>query len=301
MELKLKDKHVRDLFWLIASPSPIKEYGVKGLPLLPSLIQNNWVTENTDFFIQLDADPSALHAFLKERTSTRLGIYAEFLLHYFFEHSPYIQLILHNYQVIENKQTIGEVDFVIEYKGNIMHIELAVKYYLDTQQNDLLEHWIGPSGNDNLYKKIERVVTHQLPLGSSPMFRKQTKIYATSYFWLRGVFFTNTTKEVSWKNPKANFGRFYTFNELPNEMIINSNHKVLQRPHWMMDTKVSIDTMDDRHSFELPDSMEEVQELINIHGALLVKCLETSNLFFIVSDEWTESYVSSTLPESIPD
>jgi len=67
----------------------------------------------------------------------------------------------------DRTQTIGELDFLLRDKtsGQLIHLELAVKFYLaiETSGELLLP---GPNSRDNYYNKLDRLRTHQLTLGN---------------------------------------------------------------------------------------------------------------------------------------
>jgi hypothetical protein len=62
-----------------------------------------------------------------------------------------------NIQVIEDKKTIGEIDFIIEDKNTkqVIHMELAYKFYLfdPSISSEPINNWIGPNRDDSLQEK----------------------------------------------------------------------------------------------------------------------------------------------------
>jgi len=172
---KLKHQSLRDLAWMLFSP-----------PLI-SLADNNdvrefWPARDLDtpsliaWLQQLDADPSALNKHLTALKSPRLGIYFEGLCAFFFMHFEGFELLAHNLQVNrelqgKTKQTLGEYDFIVRHKGEVLHIETAVKFYLGTGESlkdTETFHWVGPNANDRLDKKVDRLLSHQLALSTWP-------------------------------------------------------------------------------------------------------------------------------------
>lgn len=85
------------------------------------------------YLLELDASPEPLHQWLAARPSERLGFYAENLLAFWFAHAPHSRLLAHNLPVFSGSRMTGALDFVVELSGCLYHIELAVKYYGDTQ------------------------------------------------------------------------------------------------------------------------------------------------------------------------
>lgn len=117
--------HVRSLYWLLFSPCPIKKGGVEGIPLFPEEWIKALKLSSKSYFKQLDQEPDSLVVFLAQGNTYRLGMYAERLLCYFFSTFSETELLLHNFQIIDQKKTLGEVDFIIKWNNRTIHIELA--------------------------------------------------------------------------------------------------------------------------------------------------------------------------------
>lgn len=89
----------------------------------------------------------------------------------FFEialkYSDRYELIASNIQIIANKQTLGEMDFLVFDKLNlkVLHIELVYKLYLhDPSFTNELQKWIGPNLRDSFAEKLEKLSYRQFPL-----------------------------------------------------------------------------------------------------------------------------------------
>jgi hypothetical protein len=76
--------------------------------------------------------------------------------------------VAENIQVIHNKQTLGEFDFIVRRIANqqLIHVELVYKFYLfdPSVVGSEIEHWIGPNRGDQLDFKLEKLSAHQFPL-----------------------------------------------------------------------------------------------------------------------------------------
>ncbi len=88
--------------------------------------------------------------------------------------SPTLERLARNLQIQENKHhTLGELDFLLREKTTqrIIHLELAVKFYLAYQRED--QSWIypGPNARDNWHNKLKRLQTHQFSLSKHPLTR----------------------------------------------------------------------------------------------------------------------------------
>lgn len=177
---------VRDLYWAINSPSLIDATELTH-ELSPDFTTGltHW-QDFSDAFIhqleQLDQHPAPLLNWLADRLPPnrppRLGLYFEALWHFYFDTHPNYQVIKHNLPIRTlNHQTLGELDLVVNdlSRDCVMHIELAVKFYLALKRffqpmasvGDNLEAYIGPGLKDRLIDKYLHTLNHQLPLSTS--------------------------------------------------------------------------------------------------------------------------------------
>lgn len=101
-------------------------------------------------------------------TNLRLGHIAEKIVSQLIKSSTNYQLLYENMQLIEDKQTIGEIDFIIEEikSHQIIHMEFAYKFYLfdPSISLDPINNWIGPNRNDSLQEKLDKLKNKQFPL-----------------------------------------------------------------------------------------------------------------------------------------
>ena len=85
------------------------------------------------------------------------------------------KILLQNEQIIENKKTLGELDFILKDTASevVSHIELIFKFYLFDPETGTseLDHLIGPNKRDSLNKKLQRLQKRQFPL----LFQEETK------------------------------------------------------------------------------------------------------------------------------
>ncbi|WP_417362003.1 DUF1853 family protein [Galbibacter sp.] len=81
-----------------------------------------------------------------------------------------ISILLENVQVQNEKQTIGELDCILEYDKTPIHLEIVYKFYLydDSALGSEIAHWVGPNRNDTLIKKLTKLKEKQLPLLYNP-------------------------------------------------------------------------------------------------------------------------------------
>jgi len=273
---KFSDIHVRNMYWLLFSPSPLQESYFSSFPLFPKNWLNALEVQSDIFFKQLDKNPFVLHTMLKDNNTYRMGIYAEKLMHYFLEYFSDTKLILANYQLKEGKRTIGEIDFIFEWDDRLIHIEMAVKFYLSFEQRDEYDSWIGPSGNDTLGMKLTKVKDHQLSLSSLPIFHQKTNLYSESYLFLKGMFFTNSNYTPRWKNKALDFRTYYTVSAFT-KLNQNKQFLLLKKPNWLSALYVKNEEME-----VLPSSPDEVYQLLKRLNALHLWDIEKNTSIMIV-------------------
>lgn len=158
---------VRDLAWVLASPPLLAPADPDILWLGNDWCQSVW-QDSQAWLSELDRDPTPLLQALTARRDPRLGSYFEGLLAFWLA-SPAntrYRLIAHNLPVRAHKQTLGELDFLVEdlVLGEIQHWEVAVKFYLGVATPDGQLDWIGPGQRDCLARKREHLAGHQLGL-----------------------------------------------------------------------------------------------------------------------------------------
>src|SRR5690554_2284462 len=189
---QLKNKTVRDLYWLLFSESPLSDnYDLSPYSLFPKEILNQWQLASEEYFLALDKKHYEIENFVKRKKNKRLGFYAEALLSYFFQTFKQVELLLQNFQIIDQQKTIGEVDFIIRYNEKVIHLECAVKYYIlkDLNKKNDPSQWVGPRLKDNLELKLNKIIQHQLPLGSrTEILNKINFPIDCSFLFLKGIF-----------------------------------------------------------------------------------------------------------------
>lgn len=163
----LRRARVRALAWLLDSPDlldaadPLWAGRIATLgPVSP---------EVADWLARVDRDPAPLDEALGARMYTRLGLYAEKLMAFYF--AQHGQLVAHGLQVRASRNdTIGEFDFLLDAGPDALeHIEFATKFYLlDADAGQQFDALVGPNLADSLGVKMRKVFERQLGLGSHP-------------------------------------------------------------------------------------------------------------------------------------
>gem|GEM_PF-150653 len=82
------------------------------------------------------------------------------------------QVLSKNLQIIHEKRTLGEFDFIIQSKegGRPIHLEMVYKFYFLRPElgGDWIDQLQGPNARDHLRFKLEKMQTHQFPLLYQP-------------------------------------------------------------------------------------------------------------------------------------
>lgn len=170
---ELAEQVRRDLKWAVTSADhwlneftvPWRESGTWFLPWVQALSYDTLAEANL-FSLQ----------------KRRLGHYFEALWLFYLQHHPQWHIRLSNHVVYHlppnDKTTEGEIDAVIQHDttGELVHLELAVKFYLWVPMPDELHAaeqddatcWVGSSLRDSLARKRAQLHHRQLPLGGHP-------------------------------------------------------------------------------------------------------------------------------------
>lgn len=108
-------------------------------------------------------------------TATVLGKRMEHFFACYVSRFTSEEIIAQNQQIIREKETLGELDFLLKNStsGETSHVELIYKFYLfdPATGNSELDHLIGPNKRDSLNRKLERLQKRQFPL----LFNQATK------------------------------------------------------------------------------------------------------------------------------
>jgi hypothetical protein len=166
----LTQPDVRALAWLLDAPDLLDPACTLWRGQIASL---GPVTPATAVWLMAQQrDPAPLLAALGSRPSSRLGLYAEKLLAFYFEQHGL--LLAHSVQVRDGKNaTVGEFDFLLRGGPSLLHWEFATKFYLsapapDGLGNNLLDRLIGPNLADTLGLKMRKILDLQLALAQHP-------------------------------------------------------------------------------------------------------------------------------------
>jgi len=168
----LRRAPVRALAWLLDAPDLLDVDAPEWAGRVATL---GAVTPRVaDWLARLDADPTELDAALGARVHTRLGLYAEKLMAFYFAQQG--TLVAHGLQIrAARNDTVGEFDFLLDAGSDaagpdaLDHIEFATKFYLlDGEAGQQFDALVGPNLADSLGVKMRKVFERQLALGQHP-------------------------------------------------------------------------------------------------------------------------------------
>jgi hypothetical protein len=107
----------------------------------------------------------------------RLGKQVERIFSALISSSSNYEIIEENIQIVDEKITIGEFDFILKNTetDKVFHLELVYKFYIyDPNQSDKeLEKWIGPNRKDSFIEKFTKLEQKQFPLLQHPITKSQ--------------------------------------------------------------------------------------------------------------------------------
>ncbi len=220
-----------------------------------------------------------------------LGKRAERFLKFYLNSSNKYRIALENFQLIENKKTLGEIDFIVEDKNTNqhLHIELSYKFYLfDPQLKPKgISQWIGPNKNDSLVQKMEKLKNKQFPLLQHTALTKtlQGKGIQVKKIKPRACFkaqlfvpFESSFQGFENINPAAIRGYYCTWQEFLENHHTAEGYFVPNKKEWLR----APETQTEWHSLEAV--IPEIRTLISQKKSPLVwiKLREETQSFFIV-------------------
>jgi hypothetical protein len=96
----------------------------------------------------------------------RLGKRVERFVTHELNANASIEILAENIQIQQQQLTLGELDCILKYNGEPIHLEVVYKFYLydDTVGTTAIDHWIGPNRKDSFVQKLSKLKEKQLPL-----------------------------------------------------------------------------------------------------------------------------------------
>lgn len=101
----------------------------------------------------------------------RLGHQMEQIFKQLIDSCPSHDILLHNLPVKREKQTLGEIDFIIKdtRTQKTIHVELTYKFYIiDLDISEPIHRLVGPNRRDMFFTKMEKIKNEQFQLLHTP-------------------------------------------------------------------------------------------------------------------------------------
>ncbi|MBB5366941.1 MULTISPECIES: DUF1853 family protein [unclassified Janthinobacterium] len=294
----LTHPHVRALAWLLDSPdlldpaSPHWSGRIASLgPLTPAVA--SWLAALQD-------DHSPLATALGPKFYSRLGLYAEKLLAFYFEQHGLLQV--HGLQVQVNRNdTVGEFDFLLHDGNALLHWEFATKFYLLEGRPDpgIFNHLIGPNLADTLGLKMRKIIDKQLALSRHPAaLSLLTQPVASAQALVKGWLFYEhgEVSPMDGISSEHGHGFWCTAAQLPQDQ----RYVILPKLQWLAPYKGLEEEVFDaaalrKHLAELPQPVL-VAAVEHIDGWEVEQ-----SRGFIVPENWTAQAAARRLAGTLPD
>jgi len=120
-----------------------------------------------DAFHQTHISTTHVHTY-PAQPAYRLGKQFEDCVSDLLKSSSTHDIIARNIVIQTAARTLGELDIIYQNsRAQIVHLELAIKFYLLNKDGTQLMDFVGPAGHDRLDLKWDRLRQHQLPLSQT--------------------------------------------------------------------------------------------------------------------------------------
>jgi hypothetical protein len=286
----LANPHVRALAWLLDAPdlldpaSPHWQGRIASLGVMPP--------ETAEWLAALEQDPIPLESALGTRHYSRLGLYAEKLMAFYFaEHG---KLVAHGLQVRANRNdTVGEFDFLLRDGDDLVHIEFATKFYLlDADAAGAgFNGLIGPNLADTLGAKMRKIFDKQLSLARHPAAQALLpQAVARAQALVKGWLFYPDSNGASAmegiSQPHCN-GFWMTLSEAQD--LQDGDYVVMPRLHWLAPLKSPSDAGMSKQELlaALAGHMAQIAAPVMVAAMRLDgEWLVEQRRGFIVADDW---------------
>ena len=148
---------------------------LKGFYNTPTLFKNDFYGFNQFELEDIDVENFDISN-IQILQQLPLGKRVEHFFDAIIAQSSTYERVQRNIQIIHDKHTLGELDFIIydKKRDKYIHIEMQYKFYLyDESFENEIDRYIGPNRNDTLVLKLQRLKEKQFPL----LFKEETKSY----------------------------------------------------------------------------------------------------------------------------
>lgn len=282
---QFKNRVVRDLAWVIQSP-PLTSGIKNNVTWLDQVFCNQEFEDCLEALINLDKNPSPLLDHLDKLKSKRLGYRFEAFVNFWLQISPNYDLVDHNIQIIENKRTLGEIDFIIRDKRSLktIHLEVAVKFYLGVEPFEDSFRWFGTNIQDQLGKKLAHLQEHQTQL--TIKYPDYLVHNINEYYCLvKGRLYYPFGSDTAPKNTSNNHlrGRWIKQKDLHEESSLKDLELYpIEKVEWL--SQLTSYDLDNREIFEDLEPLKKAQSCIATKNNDQTNLEEVSRIFVLPDD-----------------
>lgn len=222
-------------------------------------------------------------------TKLVLGLQAEACFEAYLKQSKHYELLGANLQINGEKETLGELDYIVRNlnANNVIHIELACKFYLYDEEAGASEEekWIGPNRKDKLFDKLEKIKLKQFPLlrkSETVEILENLNIETPTQQQLCLKAFLFLPKRLNSNNFPANYadcviGFWINYKEFKKEDTA-ALYAFPPKKEWLL----PMETMNNWHSFSEVEKLIEI-EILNKKSPLIYKKKQQQlERFFVV-------------------
>jgi len=278
----LTNPHVRALAWLLDAPDLLDPHSSHWEGRIASLGPGSPATAN--WLAALEQDPAPLLAALGNKHYSRLGLYAEKLMAFYFrEHG---QLHAHGLQVrADRTDTIGEFDFLLNEGDHLVHLEFATKFYLLDANSTSADFngLIGPNLADSLGAKMRKIFDKQLSLAGHPAAQALLPLpVARAQALVKGwLFYPNGVTPMQGITQQHCHGFWMTQGQAQD--LPDQQYAIMPRLHWLAPLK----TQDSIGKPQLLAALQDAAAPVMV-AALQEKgeWLVEERRGFVVPDDW---------------
>lgn len=286
--ISFQHRIVRDLWWALSSPSLFGFSDPESNAVfIEKGIANEDPASHLDLLTYLDQNPTLLTSYFPNGYGNRLGKYVEKLIYAYLDLHPDYKVILFSHQIKEGKITIGELDLIYQNikTKSIIHLELAVKFYLGTGNTGKWKNWYGPNAQDRLDLKLNKLLKKQVHMSSHPVleqtwqslgFRPQEK-----HILLKGLLFypKGQLHQAVHASLPDHLRSFWTI-QGEFEPESKQSIRIIPRLNWLSENRISDIGLDTYNGSKMRNKPQMLAEFGN-------KGREISR-FFVVPTEWKE-------------
>ena len=230
----------QDLEWVISSPfltlqKPLPDF--RGHP------------DTARALLELTNDPTLIASHLAQMKRHNLGTYFETLVFYWLQALDGVQILAQNLQIRSPHKTHGELDLIFAYEDQTYHWELSIKFYANLGDPSCERDWVGPLKKDNLGKKLDRMMDHQIPLlrtkeaRAALIERHLDADTITSSPFVKGILFHRNAQEYKAHkipdriSPDCLQSRWFQLQSIEEELLQKTTHYAhIPKLQWMSGT-----------------------------------------------------------------